>query len=1268
LGSEALTLNDYDSTNTTTYDTNTTFSGVISGKGSFTLASGELTLTGVNTLTGSVVVSSDTLHLTGSGSVSQSSSVIVYGTLDLANANSAIIKSLSGSGSVVLGSNTLVLTSASGSFSGIISGTGGVTLQSGTQYLGGADTFTGGVSIASGATLEVASETVAYSSIVNNGTFEFYSSSAVALNSVITGSGAVTKYGTDVTTISLAQTYTGATTIYAGTIKLTGAGSIASSSGVEVDGVLDLTESKSAAITTLSGYGTVRLGDLSLAIINGSSDFSGTITGAGTLTLNGGSQSLSGASTYTGITTVNGGTLVLVAGASLKSAVTLATGTAISLSSSTTTTGSATIASLSGAGTVALGGNTLVLSSATGTFSGIISDSVTKSGSTVSAGGSLWISGGSETLSGANTYTGTTTVSAGTLTLTGSLATTSKLSISGTLDATGATGSTLTFVSLAGTGKVLLGSHALVLSTASATTVFSGVISGDSTLTVNGGGTETLSGANTYAGITTIGSGATLQIGNGSSSGSIASSAVVDNGTLKFYRMDSSTFSSVISGSGAVVQSGIGTTILTGANTYTGTTTISAGTLQIGDGVTTGSIASTSGIVDNGTLAFASPGAVDINTIISGSGNVSILSGIVTLRSANTYTGVTKIATGATLALTNTANINDSSSVAINGTLDLTGLTAGINLTSLAGSGIVDLGTQNLTLTSATTTFSGAISGTGGLILTSGSQVLSGTSTYSGATVLNGGSLSVTGSIASSAVTVNSGATLSGNGTIGALTVASGGTVKAGVSGAGTLSATGNVTLASGSIYAVDVTSAGVAKLATTGTANLTGSLSITSSDGTYDLGTKLTVVTASGGITYGSSFTTTSLFTGSNGAIFKTTLDKTSNVDALYLTINLSQLTPALVSTAAVNQKNVVGGVDAAIAAGTALPTAFEALGNYTSAALSGAADQLAGEVGADTPLVARSLFNPFLDALSVRTSMQRPLAKGAVEPAEVWVSAYTGTDIVTGDATGDGSHKFHAKVQGIVAGAQWSPYKNLLVGGAIAGGTSDFRIAGDLGKGTANSLQAGLYGQLQLSRHFYNSFEAGVALTSIKTSRVLTVSGTTTPDALNGKLTTYTFGGRYEAGVRMAWFTPYIGVQDQLSSLPAYTETAASGSANFALRYASRNVNAGRAEVGLRQQIDLDVTPRWILTPDFTLHFNNRVAYAYDLSDATRSDAAFASVPSSDFTVFGAKSGRQAALVTVGADVLFEGGVRLTTHLDSAFSQRSQSFSGFAGIGYTW
>ena len=128
-----------------------------------------------------------------------------------------------------------------------------------------------------------------------------------------------------------------------------------------------------------------------------------------------------------------------------------------------------------------------------------------------------------------------------------------------------------------------------------------------------------LTGANSYTGGTTISAG-TLQLGNGGTTGSIVGN-VTDNGTLVFGRGDMVTFPGVISGTGGISQAGSGTTILTAANSYTGGTTINAGTLQLGNGGTTGSIVGN--VNDNATLAFNRSDAVTFPGVISGTGALS---------------------------------------------------------------------------------------------------------------------------------------------------------------------------------------------------------------------------------------------------------------------------------------------------------------------------------------------------------------------------------------------------------------------------------------------------------------------------------------------------------------------------------------------------------------------------------------------------------------------------------------------------------------------
>jgi fibronectin-binding autotransporter adhesin len=277
-------------------------------------------------------------------------------------------------------------------------------------------------------------------------------------------------------------------------------------------------------------------------------------------------------------------------------------------------------------------------------------------------------------------------------------------------------------------------------------------------------------------------------------------------------------------GRGTLEKVGTGTLILSGTNTYTGGTTITAGTLQLGNGGTTGSIRRD--VVDNGTLAFNRSNTYRFNRVISGSGAVQQNgAGTTTLTAVNTYAGPTTISAG-TLALSGAGSIANSSGVIANGTFDISGTTAGASIKTLSGTGIVTLGNQTLTLTDASGSFAGAIGGNGGLVKQgAGLFTLSGTNTYAGPTTVADGNLRVNGSVAS-AVNVQSGATLSGTGSIGGLvTVQSGGSLSAGQS-PGTLTL-GALNLNAGSTSIFELGSPGVVGGATNDLVNVTGNLTL---------------------------------------------------------------------------------------------------------------------------------------------------------------------------------------------------------------------------------------------------------------------------------------------------------------------------------------------------------------------------------------------------------------------------------------------------------
>jgi fibronectin-binding autotransporter adhesin len=243
----------------------------------------------------------------------------------------------------------------------------------------------------------------------------------------------------------------------------------------------------------------------------------------------------------------------------------------------------------------------------------------------------------------------------------------------------------------------------LLLTLASAgTTTLNGVISNTGDLASTGTGTAILSVNNTYTGATTISAG-TLQVGNNGTTGSLGTGAITDNGTLAFKRTNALTVATAISGTGNVTQAGSGTLTLTAANSYSGTTTISAGTLQVGNNGITGTLG-TGAISDNASLVFNRSDAITIATVIGGTGNVSQAgSGTLTLTAAETYTGTTTVSAGVLVfngslpAGAGLTTVNSGATLGGSGTLRaLTVANGGILAPGVAG--IATINSGNLTL------------------------------------------------------------------------------------------------------------------------------------------------------------------------------------------------------------------------------------------------------------------------------------------------------------------------------------------------------------------------------------------------------------------------------------------------------------------------------------------------------------------------------------------------------------------------------------------
>ncbi|MFE0015928.1 autotransporter domain-containing protein [Mesorhizobium sp. NPDC059054] len=191
------------------------------------------------------------------------------------------------------------------------------------------------------------------------------------------------------------------------------------------------------------------------------------------------------------------------------------------------------------------------------------------------------------------------------------------------------------------------------------------------------------------------------------------------------------------------IKAGNGTLILTGANTYTGTTSIQGGTLQLGDGGNAGSIGG-GAVFNDGMLAFdRSDGFIFANNITGTGGLKQAGTGTVTLMGNNDYSGDTVVNAGTLTAGANTAfSANSVAVVNVGGMLDIAdGVETDIKglLDGSSGGGVVNIGTLDDTTVLSigangpgTSDFSGQITGAGSLELDQGALTLRGASDIGG--------------------------------------------------------------------------------------------------------------------------------------------------------------------------------------------------------------------------------------------------------------------------------------------------------------------------------------------------------------------------------------------------------------------------------------------------------------------------------------------------------------------------------------------------------
>lgn len=842
---------------TTTGASSFTLSGILSGAGRLNVASGgTLTLSGVNRYAGGTTVAIGST-LQGDTSSLQNN-IVNNGTLSFVqNTDGTYAGSISGMGGLTKSGTGAVTLAGPNSFEG------GLTVDAGTLALGPAGSLLADsvITVNAGGTFDLSASS-SHSLQTLNGNGGRVNLGAASLNlqtgsyaGVIAGTGSVQKQGPGTLALNGANSYTGTTGVWGGTLLV---GADATHTAARVNG--DITVANTA---TLGGFGQVNGNVYVMAggrLAPGAPE--GAFTVNGDLTLASASQAdfslgASGAShsvTVNGNLHLNGAQLNILAGGFGPGVYRL-----FDYAGTLDQSGGGLGAPLDMVLEFDLSTRQINLLNATGAELNFWNANGVADGPQRGGGSGVWSQTGTGWTNATGSLKGPRAPADAFAIFGGAPGTVRVDTTPGAVAAQGiqfaSDGYTLEgdALALSGTsseplGEVRVGDGSAA--SAAWTATIDNVLTGKG-IDKTGAGTLVLNGANAYTQATRLSLG-TLSVSSDANLGAPTAGLDFQGGTLRVTGTglqstsraitfgaagggldiadagNTYTVAQALSGNGALAKLGAGTLVLTGDNTYLGGTSVQAGTLQVGDGAVSGSIAGNADIAAGATLVFKRSDRDVFSGDTSGAGELRQAgAGTLVLTGRNTYTGNTTIESG-------TLQVGD-------------GGAAG----SLAGS-IVNHGSLVFNR-SDDSAYAGALSGAGAMAkLGAGTLAMTGdSSAYTGAVQLSAGALQVDGKLGGQ-LQAAAGTTLAGTGTLNTVSVGSGATLSPGnaASPLGRMNLLGDLTFQPGSTYRVASTAGGQnSSVHVAGTAKLAGSVVQMAQNGTYAPSTTYAILIAGNGV-----------------------------------------------------------------------------------------------------------------------------------------------------------------------------------------------------------------------------------------------------------------------------------------------------------------------------------------------------------------------------------------------------------------------------------
>jgi outer membrane autotransporter protein len=538
---------------------------------------------------------------------------------------------------------------------------------------------------------------------------------------------------------------------------------------------------------------------------------------------------------------------------------------------------------------------------------------------------------------------------------------------------------------------------------------------------------------------------------------------------------------------------------------------------------------------------------------------------------------------------------------------------------------------------------------------------------------------------AGSALNIASGANwiASGNWSIAAVT-------NAGLFQAGTattpLQLTGNFTQLPSATLQVSVGGNGNAsKFVIDGAAALAGTLALVPATGSFTMpDARYTILTASGGVSGAFSHAT---FT--NALLAPNLTFDPNDVVVTFTQLPVSAATSVPFGGGTPNQRATAAALDNAVKAN---PAAFAAtlagLDQMTAPQVRASLDRLSGENHASLPTIALLAGEQFVNQFQQQSTLARlgdsataagrdaaaaggrqQLASLSGAPSRdpwanlslpwgIWAAGYGQTGHLDGDGN---THGLSESVTGAAVGADYKVNPALRVGLAVGYGSAAYSLDNGGGSGDVNYTQAGVYSGYTKGPVYLDGM-VGVAVGDGSSTRDASLPGS--PAQAHADVSSTEVLGGIEAGYRLPLtqaltLTPFAGLSFGTVWQNSFTESGA-GARDLATQNQSQS--SVKSTLGARLAADVPVS-RWLVASSI------QVGWSHEFASPDRSTtASFVGLPSTEFTVAGARVPGNSAMVAVGLSTRVSAGGSFNLHYDGYFSGSGSSNAVTGSFRYVW